>query len=419
MATNDSFDTGDIVYESELKAIHEAHKFQGVLSGLAVTEKGAGADMSVDVSDGYCVSNGILETLSGGPTNLAISNGDASNPRIDTIIYDVSANTAAVVEGNPAATPNPQDRSDANDVILARVHVEANETTSIQDSDIYDCRTLLPGSQAVHTASDWKFNNSADIYLYSDYGSTQKIKLDGGDGSADFEGNVTVGGDLTVEGNDIKNSTPATVITFSGTETQLAGDLKVGGNDIKDSAGNTSITFNGSGTLTTLTTTGNGQIKCAVGTDLIFAPDSEAAGVSCGTTESNQHWNAVCANGLYYDVTSPTQFDEEDDLGLIESIIPMKNENGEYVRDELGGLKTDPTSVPDIILHKDENGNVIYTTDDLNSSLRHAFVDVGKAQSLAFGGIKQLYQMTKDEFEKLYNCLEVLNNRLKLIEEST
>jgi len=84
---------------------------------------------------------------------------------------------------------------------------------------------------------------------------------------------VTLTGDITVGGNDIKMNGGTTALTFSGTgDVEVAGDLKVSGNDIKASNGTTAITLNGanatvsgsltvsgdltvSGTTTTLDTT--------------------------------------------------------------------------------------------------------------------------------------------------------------------
>jgi len=58
-------------------------------------------------------------------------------------------------------------------------------------------------------------------------------------------GDVTVAGDLKVNGNDIKSSS-ATAITLSGTNVTVAGDLTVGGNDILASDGATALTLTAS-----------------------------------------------------------------------------------------------------------------------------------------------------------------------------
>lgn len=57
---------------------------------------------------------------------------------------------------------------------------------------------------------------------------------------------VTLTGDLTVGGNDIKMSGGTTALTFSGAgDVEVAGDLKISGNDIKASDNSTAITLNG------------------------------------------------------------------------------------------------------------------------------------------------------------------------------
>ncbi len=56
--------------------------------------------------------------------------------------------------------------------------------------------------------------------------------------------NVEVVGDLTVTGNDIKSSS-ATALTLSGADVTVAGDLTVTGNDIKSSAGTSAIVLSG------------------------------------------------------------------------------------------------------------------------------------------------------------------------------
>ena len=56
--------------------------------------------------------------------------------------------------------------------------------------------------------------------------------------------NVAIAGDLTVTGNDIKSSS-ATALTLSGADVAVAGDLTVTGNDIKSSDGTTALTLSG------------------------------------------------------------------------------------------------------------------------------------------------------------------------------
>jgi hypothetical protein len=70
---------------------------------------------------------------------------------------------------------------------------------------------------------------------------------------------VTLGGDLTVGGNDIKSSGGSTAITLSGSDVTIAGDLTVTGNDIKSSTGASVITLSGSDATfnQNITVTGN------------------------------------------------------------------------------------------------------------------------------------------------------------------
>ena len=57
---------------------------------------------------------------------------------------------------------------------------------------------------------------------------------------------LSLTGDITVGGNDVKMSGGTTALTFSGTgDVAVAGDLKVGGNDIKASDNTTAISLNG------------------------------------------------------------------------------------------------------------------------------------------------------------------------------
>ena len=92
------------------------------------------------------------------------------------------------------------------------------------------------------------------------------IKANGGTTAITLSGaDVAVAGDLTVTGNDIKSSS-ATAITLDAANVAVAGDLTVTGNDIKSSGGTTALTLSGanvtvagnltvSGTTTTVNST--------------------------------------------------------------------------------------------------------------------------------------------------------------------
>ena len=92
------------------------------------------------------------------------------------------------------------------------------------------------------------------------------IKANGGTTSITLSGaDVAVAGDLTVTGNDIKSSS-ATALTLSGADVAVAGDLTVTGNDIKSSSA-TALTLDGANVAVAgdLTVTGN-DIKSSGGT---------------------------------------------------------------------------------------------------------------------------------------------------------
>jgi hypothetical protein len=104
-------------------------------------------------------------------------------------------------------------------------------------------------NQIVTTVS----NNQVAFALATDVSITgdvtvggNDIKMSGGTTALTFSGSgdVAVAGDLTVTGNDIKSSS-ATALTLSGADVEVKGDLQVTGNDIKNSNGSAQITFAG------------------------------------------------------------------------------------------------------------------------------------------------------------------------------
>lgn len=122
---------------------------------LAVTERGAGANMSVDVAGGACIiANEDAQSNQGayfgenrGTENLVVSPSDPTNARWDIVVMQVRDSEYAgadddvrlfVVEGTPSATPADPTVPD-NCFVLARVVVGAT-VTSIVDANITDLR---------------------------------------------------------------------------------------------------------------------------------------------------------------------------------------------------------------------------------------------------------------------------------------
>jgi hypothetical protein len=132
---------------------------EGVVSGLEVSERGAGANLSVDVSPGLAVIEGAnvdqgkyaAKIAGASAFNVTIGAADVSNPRIDEIYlvvlddgYDSSGFVLpriAVRDGTPASSPSapgPDGGWDAY-LLLATIAVAANET-EITNAEITDGR---------------------------------------------------------------------------------------------------------------------------------------------------------------------------------------------------------------------------------------------------------------------------------------
>lgn len=191
-------DGGRTSESGHLRAIMKAINGE-VLQGLAVSQRGAGANMSVDIAIGDVViprSDGTYGHPSWNDAvyNQAISTADVSNPRRDIIVMyidyattpstGVSNNTNGVVKikvvnGTPAGSP-----ADPSDVAiqasvgsgnpfskLARVRVAAG-ASSITNSVIDDLRNMATGldNQGWVTVP----NSQSISWAYSSYSSTTR-----------------------------------------------------------------------------------------------------------------------------------------------------------------------------------------------------------------------------------------------------
>lgn len=128
---------------------------EGVINGLVVTQRGAGANMSVDISAGRAIIGGDDQANQGSYLavttvleNVAIGAAPGSNSRIDLVYYRVndpnaggpagSTSAFGVVAGTPAASPSvPALPTSA--IPLAQVLV-ATGTVSITNAMITDVR---------------------------------------------------------------------------------------------------------------------------------------------------------------------------------------------------------------------------------------------------------------------------------------
>lgn len=135
-----SFEYNDVLEHVDLNNILLANKNWGTLTGLTVSERGAGANKSVDVASGSCFVDTKTYTEPS-TTNIVIADADVTNPRKDLIIYDVSLEIPAVVTGIAATTAQPPDIP-TGDILLALVDVPAN-ASSIIDANITDKKIIV------------------------------------------------------------------------------------------------------------------------------------------------------------------------------------------------------------------------------------------------------------------------------------
>lgn len=231
------FSYNDVLEHIDLNNMLLTVKGWGTRSGLEVSDRGAGANMSVDVAAGSCITYEIQYTESS-TTNVVISAADATHPRKDLIIYDSATSAPIAITGSPAATPQPPDIT-SGDILLALVDVSANATV-INNIDITDKRILMPYHHALVTASDVLLHSN-DTERYTSSGSYVKLKeieipLKIIDGSVfrikfDMKTNPASG---NVYGKIYRNgathgtqrvSTSSTYITYSEDLAAIGGDL--------------------------------------------------------------------------------------------------------------------------------------------------------------------------------------------------
>lgn len=132
---------GDPIEPIYLNNLRVAAHGWGVVSGLAVSQRGAGANMSVDVASGDAWINGTKITKSS-TTNVAITAAHATYDRYDLVVIN-SSGTISVIDGTAAATSyaNDYDLETNNAILLAEVYVPATDTT-IEDAQITDKRII-------------------------------------------------------------------------------------------------------------------------------------------------------------------------------------------------------------------------------------------------------------------------------------
>jgi hypothetical protein len=139
---------------------------RAIKAGCVVSQNSSGADMSIDVSEGFVYFDNSEVTVSS--TNLPITASDGSYDRMDLVVVN-SVGVVSVIDGNPEAETQPPFLDIDNYVLLARVTVESG-VTEIYNADIKDQRVMFSISS---TGSGEK----TDKYVQEFNASTSNITI--------------------------------------------------------------------------------------------------------------------------------------------------------------------------------------------------------------------------------------------------
>lgn len=226
----------------------------------------AGSGLSVEgtPSDSLSVNSGSLQTFFNSSSYAGISGDILINA--STGVATIQANSVALgtdTTGDYVATV-----SASGALVSSATSGEGSTPNITLDTNSTTFTTGVVSALPTGTVSGSSFTSPSQGTVRATINGVQTdvdTGLQTGD-SPQFV-DVTLTGDITVGGNDVKMSGGTTALTFSGTgDVAVAGDLKVGGNDIKASDDTTAITLNGAnvtiagdlivnGTTTTIDTT--------------------------------------------------------------------------------------------------------------------------------------------------------------------
>jgi hypothetical protein len=178
---------------------------QGVIAAgdFAVSERGAGANLSVDVDPGEALIQGDTSTDQGlyyvnetATTNVSITAADATNPRIDRVVLEILDHDEdaggsyfariRVVDGTPTSGATLVNLTGAATVpddalLLANVSVPALDTTISDaqiDTTVNSVRVLSRGPNNVYAARMYAANSGSPTH--NSTGNYQKVGSGGG-----------------------------------------------------------------------------------------------------------------------------------------------------------------------------------------------------------------------------------------------
>ena len=183
---------GDPIEPVYLNNLRVAAHGWGVVSGLTVSQRAAGANMSVDVASGEAWINGTKITK-GSTTNVVITAAHATYDRYDLVVIN-SSGTISVIAGTAAATSyaNDYDLESANAILLAEVEVPATDTT-IETAQCTDKRIISFIEETDVANGIPRLDSSADI-------PTAQLKTNVAGGVPLLDGSAKVTSRLSYEG---------------------------------------------------------------------------------------------------------------------------------------------------------------------------------------------------------------------------
>ena len=249
------------------------------------------ADRTVTIPDATTtmVGTDVTQTLTNKTINLTSNTLVATSAQMLAAVTDETGTGNLVFSSSPTLTTPT----------IAQVNAGSDFTLDAGADIILDA----DGSDIILKDGGTEFgrfvNNAGQLQIATSSSNTAVINLNGTD--------VSVVGDLTVGGNDIKSSGGTTAITLTSADVAVAGDLTVTGNDIKSSTGAVAISLSGSavtiagdlivnGTTTTVnsTTVDIDDVNITLAKGNATDAGADGAGITIeATTSSNKTFNFV------------------------------------------------------------------------------------------------------------------------------
>lgn len=203
----------------------------------------------------------------------------AGTAGIKTTVTDNSVGIVADITGTTEVTT----LADADEFLVYDASATANRKVTAENIGDYiyaglsgDITVTEAGVVSIAANSVALGTDTTGNYIATVAGTANQVSVsgsgsEGGAVTVALTDDVTLVGDLTVGGNDIKANGGTTAITLSGADVAVAGDLTVTGNDIKSSSA-TALTLSGADVAVAgdLTVTGN-DIKSSSATALTLA----------------------------------------------------------------------------------------------------------------------------------------------------